>query len=206
MALRIGEIFFSVGADTTGLEQGMNRMRAFRQVVNQTAKLQSTAAQQTARALGNQEKEMAKAFATTTSLQEAIRRTGGAEKDLKPQIDAVSAAFNRLTKEMESGKLTQIQFQRSMATFNGKMADARAQLANFKVGHNGQGLVTWMRNLESASVLAVGPLSGIGARIRSIGAIAGRVKGPMLVLIGVVTGLAVAMGMLASSIMPTIAL
>ena len=43
-----------------------------------------------------------------------------------------------------------------------------------------------MRDLESASVLAVGPLSGIGARIRALGAIANR---STLAIVGLIAGI-----------------
>ncbi|KKL60325.1 hypothetical protein LCGC14_2206450, partial [marine sediment metagenome] len=88
-------------------------------------------------------------------------------------------AFKKLTREMTSGKITAIQFGRSQDAFTAKLGRSRRALNEVRVAasRGGKGLARMsliFKDLETSAVLAVGPLSGIGARIRAISVIAGR--------------------------------
>jgi len=61
------------------------------------------------------------------------------------------------------------------------------------------GMTDTLRNLQSASVLAVGPLSGIGARITALGTITNRSTIALAAMVGVVTLFGVVLGKLSSS-------
>ncbi len=66
-------------------------------------------------------------------------------------------------------------------------------------GRKTEGFVKGLRNMESAAVLAVGPLSGVGARIRSLGAVVDRSTLKLAAMVGGITLAAVAIAKLSKA-------
>lgn len=190
MALSIGSVNFGVDANTTGLRKAIQQLDAFQRRTDKVAKSQSSAAQATARAMSRQESAIKGAFQQVLRLQQQFRRL---DKELRDPSDIArsSNAFRKLTKEMTSGKLSAVEFTRSMDAFNATMGRTRRRLSDLKAqqatAHLG-GLAGVIRNLESASVLAVGPLSGLGSRIRAIASITTRSTLALAAFFGVITG------------------
>ena len=205
MATRIGEITFGIGINASGMLPGLKALRDFRQAVNKAAASSTAAGQQIAKGMAFSEREMRKALMTAQSLQSGLSRMGKDTQGVKEEIEATAKAFNRLTVEIKAADKDVIKIGRAFQTFNEKIAIVRTNMANIKAGgqHGPSKFVQTMRTLESSAVLAIGPLSGVGARLRSFGQIAARVKVPTLIMIGVIVALSVAFYKLAESILET---
>lgn len=188
MPTNIGNLNFGIDANTKGLQRAIAQLSRFKSLVNRTAKDGADGAQKLAAAYGRQESAIKRAFQQTLKLQQAQKRAGAPAE----QVARTSNAFRRLTQEMTSGNLTTVEFARSMDSFTAKLGRGRRALTDMQNAASGKKigkLTDRLRNLESASVLAVGPLSGLGARIRSLGAIAGRSS---LKLVGLFAGVTAA--------------
>jgi tape measure domain-containing protein len=189
MALNIGQINFGVDANTAGLRKAIGQLNTFQKKTDQVARSQTKGAAAIAAAMSRQESAIKKSFQATLQLQKAMRKAGAPPE----KIAQVSAAFKRLTREMTSGKLTVVEYNRAVDAFSAKMGRAKRGLQDFtKAQQQGaKGLARYsviLRDLESSAVLALGPLSGLGARIRSIGAIVGRGTGGLSTKFLVATG------------------
>lgn len=198
MALNIGGVNFGVDANTDGLRKAVRELNKFQRVVDKTAQIQKDGALKVDQALVRQESAIKRAFQATLKLQQAQRGAGAS----KQQIGATTRAFNRLTQEMTSGKLTTVEFTRAQDAFATKLGRSKRAITDLQKASKAEGmakLTETLRNLESASVLAVGPLSGLGARIRSIGAIAGRSTFFMVGLLAGITAAIVGFSKLASA-------
>ncbi len=221
MALNIGSINFGVDANTTGLKKAISALQKFQAQNNRIAASQVKAANRVKVALENkdkagiksaqaavaannklisglarQESAVKKAFQATLQLQQAQRKAGAPIA----QVGRQTQAFKRLTSAMTSGVLTTRQFAQAQDAFANATGRGSRELRKFnasaKAGNVGK-LTNTLRNLESSAVLAVGPLSGIGARIRSLGAIAGRTNLAMVALFAGITAGVVAFAKLA---------
>ena len=195
MALNIGDINFGVDADTTGLRKAVGELNRFRKIVDQTARAQEKGSSQTAAALGRQESAIKRAFQQTLNLRRALKQAGAPATE----IARVTKAFQRLTKEMTSGRLSTVEFARAQDAFAAKLGRSSRVLKNFKASEAAKRTSKFteaMRDLESASVLAVGPLSGLGARIRALGAITSRSTLKIAAMLGAITALVVGVGAL----------
>lgn len=171
--MNIGDINFGVDASTEGLQKAVAQLRRFSREVDRVASSQVKGASNVANAMGRQESAIKKAYQQTLNLRRAQQQVGAPAHELA----ATTKAFQRLTREMSSGRLSVTEYQRSIDAFNAKlnrlsrsMKDLKAEQAREKLGRFNE----IMRDLQSASVLALGPLSGLGARIMAIGGIFGR--------------------------------
>lgn len=190
MALNIGDITFGVEAQTAGLRNAVNQIEGFRRVVNEAASAQHAGSSKAASALARQESAMKRALQQAVAMRTELQRLGASPQ----QLAGVTHSIKRLTKEMSSGQLSTVQFTRSMDAFNVRMKRLGATTKNLKMQQatkkTGKFNET-IRDLESASVLAVGPLSGLGARVRALGAITSRSTIAIAGLLGAVAGLTV---------------
>ncbi|MEE8599297.1 MAG: tape measure protein, partial [Dehalococcoidales bacterium] len=197
MALNIGQINFGVDANTRGLQRAIKQLSDFQKATDRVARSQEKGAARAATAMSRQETAIRKAFQQTINLQRELRKAGA----VPGQIGDVTKAFRRLTKELTSGKITIVQFNRSVDAFNARLgrskrslSDLRRGLQDAKTGTSRFGFL--LRDLESSAVLALGPLSGVGARVRSLGAIFGRSTFKLALLIAGIAGAIIAMGAL----------
>jgi tape measure domain-containing protein len=197
VALNIGAINFGVDAQTQGLQKAITQLQAFQKVVNQTARSQQQGAQATANALGRQESAIKRAFQQTLNLRRAMQQAGSGANDLAK----VSTAFRTLTKEMTSGELSAIQFSRAIDAFNARLNRSSRALKDMQAAARRKEvsqLTELFRELESSAVLAVGPLSGLGSRLRALGAIATRTNLSIAALIATTAGVVVGFAAMAT--------
>ncbi len=174
-ALRIGDLDFGISADTKPLKAAIKELNKFASVTNRIAKQQKKDSQAEINARGRQESAIKKSFQATLKLQQELKKVGASNA----RIGSTTQAFKRLTREMSSGRLTTLQFTRAQDAFSARLGKSRRALDGLKKSALASkkgvgGLNVLIRDLESASVLAVGPLSGLGARIRAISAITSR--------------------------------
>jgi len=188
MALNLGDINFGLGVDTRRLSSSVNDVVKFGQAVNSAASASSAASKKTEAALRRQEKAALSALQQTLRFNESVRKAGAPTRLLTDS----SRAFREYTKSVTSGTLTTLDFQRAQSKFQADVGRSQRSLNRFKqaadqVPPSLFNMTELMQNLASASVLAVGPLSGVGARITALTAIANRSNLAMVGLIGGIT-------------------
>ena len=196
--LNLGDLTFGVGAIPKGLDKSIQKLAQFSKQVDRLANAQARGAKNGAQAFAKQEQAVSKGLRKILQLRQQLKALGAAPED----IARVSVAFRTLTNEMTRGRLTAVQFSRAQNRFNSSLTRTKRAIAGIKVRgatKDIKGLGGVLRNLESASVLAVGPLSGLGARIRAIGSITKRSTIALALMFGAVTGLAVGIGLLIKS-------
>ena len=132
MALNIGNINFGVDANTTGLRKAIGALGEFQKKTDQVARSQQKGSQQQLTALARQEQAIRKAFQATLQLRTAQLKAGVPPE----QLANTSNAFRRLTREMTSGKISVVEFNRSMDAFNGRMGRSRRALTEFNTSAN----------------------------------------------------------------------
>ena len=128
MALNIGVINFGVDADTKPLQRAIGDLQKFRQVINRVARDQKKGAEAHASALARQESAIKKAFQQTLNFQQQATKFGAPTK----QVDDTTKAFQRLTKELTSGRLSYTQFTRAVDAFNARLGRSQRELRAFK--------------------------------------------------------------------------
>ena len=175
MATKIGTINFTVDADTKGLQKALGVLKDFEKANNRVARSQSKAAKSEIAARARQEQAIRKALQKTLELRRAQQKAGAPPE----QIARTTKAFQALTRQLTQGKISVLQFNRAVDQFDAKIGRGRRQLDNWtrkarEANKSTKKFAMALRDLESSAVLALGPLSGLGARIRSMGAIIGR--------------------------------
>ena len=178
MALNIGNLTFGIDANTAGIRKAITAIGALQKATDKLARKQSAEAKKQVSALLNREKALRSAVRETLNL----RRAQTAAKAPNEQILRTTLALKVLTTQLARTKVSQTTATRAVDDFKDKINRGRRELALFnreaKTGQTGLSKYSiLLRDLESSAVLALGPLSGLGARIRSIGAIISRGPG-----------------------------
>jgi tape measure domain-containing protein len=174
MALNLGNITFGLGANTQGLQRAMADLRQFQAQVNAAAQAQAAGANTAVSAMQRQEHAVRAALQQVLNLNQQMRNAG-----VPPAMLAQSTRlFRDYTQTMTRSTLSTIDFSRAQDLFTARLGILRRELTAFngQMGNqqNAGRFAEMLRNLQSASVLAVGPLSGLGSRIAALGSIAGR--------------------------------
>lgn len=119
-------------------------------------------------------------------------------------LNNVQKSFAAYEKRMSSGALKAGQFQAAQDRLNRTFGNAKRSLSSINAVQKSHGTGAqaasvatshWsneLRNLGSSAVFALGPLSGVGARVAAFGAVASRSGAIVAVLAIAVAGLAVA--------------
>lgn len=146
MTLRIGEVDLAVDANTEGLRKATTALRAFGSEVNRVARLQEKGATAAAAAMARQESQVKKAFQSTLMMQAQMRRADFGVRG----IGQATKAFNTLTSEMTSGRLTQVEFTRSLDAFSARMGRLKRQMDTHKASQAEQARETKRLAAEQA--------------------------------------------------------
>ena len=154
-----------------------------------------------------------KAAASTIKMKNASARASEQFKNMTQSLQQVGAAnvslsnlrrsFSALDAKLKAGKLTPTQYANAMNRWKASMGTASREVKRLgantrkmggdlkKAEGKTTGLSKKLRNLGSSAVFAVGPLSGVGARVTAFGAIASRTGIKVAALILLFTGLGV---------------
>ncbi len=201
---------------TLPYEEAYQRLR--RQIKRTSRELQDFQAQQ--RKISKVSREELFRQRDIARQETAVRRLRQQLLDLEAAFDRVGAPkkwivdsarqFGEFSKQVKDGKLSIVEFARAHDSVVAEIRDARRKLQRFKaVGFIDEEadkraamrrkLVNTIRDLQSASVLAVGPLSGLGARIQALGSLSARSTLKVAALVSGVTALGLATYTLAQS-------
>ncbi len=198
-SLSIGDVTFGVTGNVSGLQSSLSVIKNFESSLKNLQNVNKNLKTATVESFNAQILAMKRAVSEAGRLRAAMKRAGAPPGLLADNINNLK----RLTKAMSGSALSANKMASAQKRFNAGMAKGKASLASFantaggaagKTGKFGNRL----RQLESASVLAVGPLSGVGARIRSMGAIATRSNLALAGLIVGITGVGIALFKLVS--------
>lgn len=139
-----------------------------------------------------------------------IRRMTAETEKQKSTITAMAAqassAYGRQVAAINRSAGATTKLSMANANLQKSLAGIKRQVTttNFKRAESRHHAFTRaINNLTSASVLAVGPLSGVGARISALGAIANRTNIRMIAFVLSISGLAIGMGLLAKASVTT---
>lgn len=121
MAINLGDINFGLGPDTRRLEQARRQVVQFGLAVNQAARQQGAGAREAEAALRRQERALVDSLNKVMKLNDAIRKSG-----VNPtHFNATTQQINRLARELTAGRVSALQFQRSMEDINTSMGRTR---------------------------------------------------------------------------------
>lgn len=168
--LSLGDINFGLGVDTSSLGESVRRVQQFGRQVEAAAASSAQGARQVEAALRRQE------AASLSALQSVLRFNQEARRMHVPSsmLQQATAAFGTLSTRMTQGVQSNLQYQRSMEDFSARMARVRRELASFDPAPNGSKFKVLLQDMTSSATLALGPLSGVGARITALSGIMGR--------------------------------
>ena len=198
MALNIADLTFGLGANTAGLQKSLKKVVEFGRVANEAAKSQEKGAKAATAQYARQEAAIRANLLQVLNLSAAIRRAGGDPA----LIGQTTIAFRSMVNETTRGTQSTLEFNRVQDQFKARLGKTQRALQSFKADKAQKSMGRFnevVRDLESASVLAVGPLSGLGARIRALGAITSRSTLLIAGMLGAVAGLTVGIFKLASA-------
>lgn len=202
--LVIGGLNFGVGVDTEGLEYGLEKLEEFRDKVDEVADAQKKNNEGAATAYAKQERSIKRALEQVKNLKQALR-----QNDAPPDmVKAANKAFNTLTTEMTEGARTATEYGRSIDAFNTRLGNVKRNLNDLKFEKKGKEVGTFaamMKELQTSTILAVGPLSGIGARFAALRALAEATNFALAGTVAGVIGLGVGLGKLSVSAVETTA-
>lgn len=191
MAIRLGDVNFRLGADTSALTKAVSDLKKFGDYVDSQAskmkragqsvagiyQTQGKAAGQAAAAavasgnrivstLQKQEKASVDALRQTLEFNKVLRKTEFGQS----QIGRANTAWSKYNKAITSGQLSMTAFNRHTAQFRNSMSDIRRGLAE---GSKSMGGFSGMlRRVSQESVLLYGPLGGLAVRLTTLANIA----------------------------------
>jgi tape measure domain-containing protein len=198
MAIQFEGIFLPIDAPTQGLRKAVADINAFSRSVDDAISRQEEGINRLTQVYAKQERAMREAFVQTRNMYSELKNfsVGESRQNL---LGANTKALREYIKEMSSGALNTVEFNRAQDKFRVTMNRLKHEMGQLDMPEGGGGgFIKMLRDLESASVLAVGPLSGLGARIRALGSITSRSTLGMAAMLGAITGVTVGMGMLSA--------
>lgn len=172
MALTVGDITFSIGADTSGLDSAISKLAQFSQKVDSAAGVAARGADSQVDAYRKQEAAITSALNKVANLNAAITRGSGGSVAM---LDTVTQAFTKYTNTLTKSSVSALQFQRANEQLNLTLGGVSRSLANANQAANKNAFSAMsdqFRILGAAAVLATGPLGGIATRIAAFSLIA----------------------------------
>lgn len=166
-------------------------------IANQEASRAASIARLNEAALLRQSNAVASVTIQAKNMMAALKGANASDAAIRPLV----GAFASLKTQMESGVLTSRQYSEALNRWRAQAAETARSLKAIKMGNvDGQvkpisKLTQAIRQLESASVLAVGPLSGIGSRIRALASITSRTTLAMAAFVAGLSATAIGLGM-----------
>lgn len=186
----LGDVSFGLGANTQGLDKAVEKMHQLEQVVNKLARSQEAAANKLANAYESQGHRMRDSLQTVLDFQSRVSRMEAPTA----MAGQATRAFQSLANVMSQTGVATVTQTRAMDLFEARMGVLNRRLGEFsdqsRKGINA-GFNEFLRDMQSASVLAVGPLSGLGARVNALGSITSRSSLAIAGFLGFVTAMGV---------------
>lgn len=196
MSLNLGTLLVGLNVNTAPMRRAVREVEQFTKTVDRMVKTSDDP--RIANAFQKQERAVVSALTKVAQMQQQLRDLGAQPQ----QIAKLTRAFQRYSATMRSGALDTLKFNRTQDKLKIALATSSQSLRELRnqshgAGKSQQNLLKHVRDLESASVLAVGPLSGLGARIRALASITSRGSLGVAAFFGALTAGIVILGNLA---------
>lgn len=188
----LGTVGFGLVPDTKALEQSLRTLKAFGQQVNQTAN-----------SFGWTDplfKKLTSIEGVLTTLHAQVSRTTARMREAgvaAAEINKVDQAYKRLTKTLtdQASVLGRHEIARGVTGMRSIISQGN-RLASVQEANK---MTVAFRDLERAAILAVGPLSGVGARLAVMASLFENNSAKMALFIGGVVGVTAGMSLLAAA-------
>ncbi len=211
MPVRLGDIEFGLGSDDRALDRSMAKLAQFGASVERAARSTGKGARKVESDFRRQERAILKALQTVLKFNREARNIGAGKGSAAASAKAVrqaSTAFAGLTNQMTKGRASALTFDRAMGRFNATLGRSQRELRTFttaqrKAATETQFFGVSIRDFASASVIALGPLSGLGAQIQAVASIAARTSFVVAGFIATVTLAGVAIAKIGSASVET---
>lgn len=184
-SLNLGSAKLSIEAETR-LGKAKAEMQAMSKAMVNVSRRATTMGKSTKTSAVVQQSALARVRERIINLQHAYDLAGqkGHDNFLK-----IAQAGNVFAQSMSKAGQSQDKFRDSSIRLNRSLGGLKRELTELKKKGDGASgaagkMTERLRNLGSASVLAVGPLSGFGARVAALGAIVGRTNLKMAIMFG----------------------
>lgn len=205
--MNIGSLNFTVDANTSGLRRAIARLKEYEKVTNKVAQSNKKGASSTANIMAKQEQAIRRAFQQLLNYQQVVERSSASEQKKTRLLHEANEAFQLMVRQLTDGTQKLHNFNRATDSFAGSLGRVKRELketskATEEGGSRWAKYTILMRNMESSAVLAMGPLSGLGSRIRSMSAIltrsSGKFSGWKLAGVGAIIAVSLGFGKLAA--------
>lgn len=164
MAISLGSVEFGLGADTSGLQKSIDKLRLFGDEVDKVSRRQSASGQALAKAYQSQEKAITSALQKVVSFNNSASKVDGSTA----AINAASAAWQKYSQYVSQAQRSAFQMQRANTQLNASLAGAQRMVNNLKF-ENAQSATSkisaGLRDISAAAILITGPLGGVATRI-----------------------------------------
>ena len=202
--LNLGDITFGLGANTAGIQKGIDAVERLNKVVRDTVLSHEQGWMRTTQALLRQKDAANEVLNQTLKLQSAMRQAG-APIGL---IGQATQVYQRMAASVAGATLTQHQLAAAQNRAAAGLQSVSTQFNAWQHTMNAASGSTskfnvFLRDLQGATILAVGPLSGFGARVAALAGITSRSTLALAALLGGITGLVVGFSTLARSTIET---
>jgi len=189
----LGTVGFGLVPDTRALEQSLTVLKKYGKEVERLGQVEDEIVQKQYRKFAAIERTLSSLLARTIATTARMREAGVAV----PEIDKVEQAYKRVNRTLteQADLLTKAQISRATVGMSavlgaGNRLAGVGEINKFALG---------FRDLERAAILALGPLSGIGARLAVMSALFDSTSVKMALFIGGITGVAAGTAMLATA-------
>lgn len=199
MSERIGDVTFGIGTETAGMEKAFRLMNQLSKATDQAARSTEDFASRTTSAYLRNEKAARRAFEETARLQRQMREFGAAPNLIGQSTRALNSYLTALNR---SGSNT-VAVARASDKFNSSMKNMQSAVAGLKPTPAMTKFNTVLRDIEASAVLAAGPLSGIGSRVRALGSIFERTTAATALMVAGFAGASVGLAALSINAVKT---
>lgn len=189
----LGTVGFGLVPETRALEQSLTALRKYGKEVERLGQIEDETVQKQYRKFAQIERTLTTLYARTSATISRMKEAGVAASE----IDKIDAAYRRVNKTLttQADLLTKAQLTRASVGMGAIIAGGN-RLASQK---EASGLALAFRDLERAAILAIGPLSGVGARLAVLAALFDSVGGSMTLMIASATGVVTGIGLMAAA-------
>lgn len=202
-ASQLGRLQRSFNSLERRLKRGVASTNEFNKAQARFKKVSSSVAAEVKRSEKAHQANVAQLRRQSQATQSARQRTAQLISQLRQmgasreQVRKLAGSFRNYEKRLRSGAMSTQQFQQTQANFNKRLGVFRSQLGQLKIKKQARDTTFWkqsVQDLTKSVQVALGPLSGVAARITAMSALFQTNTAIIAAAVGAITGFAVALG------------
>lgn len=199
MSERIGDVTFGVGTDTAGMDKAFRLLNQLTKATDAAARSSEDFASRSTNAYLRNERAARKAAQAISDLQKQARSFGADPSLLGNSTRSLNTYLNALNKAGSDS----VAAARASDKFNSALRNLQGKVNDLKPSPQMSKFNTVLRDIEASAVLAAGPLSGIGSRIRALSSIFDRTTAATAAMVAGFAGATVGLGALSVAAVKT---